>query len=187
MHTPQDTRADQLLVVRCQLGEGDAFDALVRRWAEPLFRHALKFARDRDQADDLVQDIWLRVLRSLHTLRDSARFRAWLFGIAHRVLMDRLRAQYADRGIEAELAAVATDTDEADAIARGLDLERGLAALPLIERETLTLFHIEHFTLADIAQAMDTPVGTVKSRLFRARALLRAHFHPQETHHANEP
>lgn len=71
-----DTATDQLVVVRCQLGERDAFDALVRRWSEPLLRHASTFARDRDQAHDLVQDIWLRVLRNLHTLRDSARFRA---------------------------------------------------------------------------------------------------------------
>ena len=179
MTEPQDTLADQLLVVRCQLGERDAFDALVRRWSTPLFRHACKFARDRDQAGDLVQDIWLRVLRSLHTLRDSARFRAWLFGIAHRVLVDRLRAQYAERAVDDAVDLSSLAADEVDR-SLGLDIGRGLAALPLVEREVLTLFHVEQFTLQEIAQALEVPVGTVKSRLFRARALLRAHFQTEE-------
>ena len=181
VHTPHCTPADQLVVVRCQLGERDAFDLLVKRWTEPLFRHAMTFARDRDQANDLVQDIWLRVLRNLHTLRDSARFRAWLFGIAHRVLMDRLREQYGRRDDDIDLSSIAFEPDDP---AVGIDIERGLAALPMIEREVLTLFHIEQFTLADIAQALGVPLGTVKSRLFRARALLRAHFQTKETHDA---
>lgn len=91
--------------------------------------------------------------------------------------MDRLRAQYGRRDDDADLPDIAAEPDD---LALGVDVERGLAALPLIEREVLTLFHIEQFTLADIAQALGVPVGTVKSRLFRARALLRAHVQPEE-------
>lgn len=180
----QDALADQLIVVRCQLGERDAFDALVRRWSTPLLHHAMKFARDRDQANDLVQDIWLRVLRNLPSLRQSERFRAWLFGIAHRVLMDRLRTQYGNREV-ADVDAMSAMATEDDDASLGLDIEAGLAALPLMEREVITLFHLEQLTLAEIALALQVPVGTVKSRLFRARALLRAHFRNEETNHAS--
>lgn len=174
-------RADQLLVVRCQLGERAAFDDLIRRWSGSLHRYALKLSNDPELADDLTQDVWLRALQGLGTLREAAQFRAWLFGIAHRTFMDRLRIRYAmpvDTGIDMdELAAADSGDDE--------DLERalatGMASLPIVEREALTLFYLEELSLADIAAALGIPVGTVKSRLFRARALLRKHIAPEES------
>ena len=174
--------ADRLLVVRCQLGEPAAFDALVQRWSPPLWRHAMAVTRDHDAAQDLVQDIWLRVLRNLHGLRQSERFRAWIFGIAHRALMDHLRGRYSD-------AHAAVDTDEQTVVAddsdetAGIDLAHGLAALPPVEREVIALFHLEQLSLVEISDALQIPLGTVKSRLFRARALLRRHFQHEEIHH----
>jgi RNA polymerase sigma-70 factor (ECF subfamily) len=166
--------ADQLLVVRCQLGERAAFDDLVRRWSGPLHRYALKMTNDPALASDLTQDVWLRVIQGLAKLREAGQFRAWLFGIAHRTFMDRLRVRYAtpvDTGMELD------DLPADEDIGPDQDMERalhtGMASLPMIEREVLTLFYLEELSLTDIAHVLGIPSGTVKSRLFRARTLLR--------------
>ena len=166
--------ADQLLVVRCQLGERAAFDELVRRWSGPLHRYALKLSNDPALASDLAQDIWLRAIQGLPRLREAGQFRAWLFGIAHRTFMDRLRVRYAmpfDTGVE--LDNLPADQESADDQDMEQALATGMASLPMVEREVLTLFYLEELSLADIAQVLGIPSGTVKSRLFRARTLLR--------------
>lgn len=172
----KENQVDTLLVVRCQLGERAAFDALISRWTLPLHRYAFKLAQDRDVADDLVQDVWLRVLRGLGRLREPERFRPWLFGIAHRTFADRLRIQYR-LPIDPHTA---LDTLPAlDGGALQIDREQlvhdGLDALPVIEREVLTLFYLEELQLTEIAVVLDVPLGTVKSRLHRARQLFRNH------------
>src|SRR5689334_3814751 len=86
--------SDELLVVRCQLGEPAAFTALIHRWHEPLWRYVRRMADDDDAAADVLQDVWLRVVRAMPRLREAKRVRAWLFGIARRTTMDRLRRQY---------------------------------------------------------------------------------------------
>jgi RNA polymerase sigma-70 factor (ECF subfamily) len=180
-HTPavadirqDDPRIDALLAVRCQLGERAAFDELIRRWAEPLRRYALRVVGETGAADELAQEIWLGVLQGMRRLQDPLRFRSWLFGIAHRRLMDHLRGRYAapDGAVEVaeEIDAGLPDPDR-DLEAR--ELERGLQRLPAFEREVLSLFYLEELSLAEVAQVLAIPVGTVKSRLFRARKLLR--------------
>ncbi|HUQ11295.1 MAG TPA: sigma-70 family RNA polymerase sigma factor [Steroidobacteraceae bacterium] len=169
-----EVRADELLAIRCQLGERDAFDALIARWHEPIWRYLRRLTDSDDAAADLAQDTWLKVLRGIATLREPASLRAWLFGIARRVAMDRLRRQYArplenDAMIE-DIPAQAADADlERDLAA----LDTGVDSLPLRERETVSLFYLRELTIEQIAGLLGVPAGTVKSRLFRARNLLR--------------
>jgi RNA polymerase sigma-70 factor (ECF subfamily) len=169
-----DPRADELLAIRCQLGERDAFEALISRWHEPVWRYLRRLADSDDAAADLAQDTWLRVLRGIASLREPASLRPWLFGIARRVAMDRLRRQYV-RAIDADAAIEDLPAEETDA---GLDsdlaaMEAGLSTLPLRERETLALFYLRELTIDQIAEALAVPAGTIKSRLFRARRMLR--------------
>ncbi len=177
-------QADELLVVRCQLGERAAFDELIRRWLGPLRRYLLRVTGDADSADELAQDIWLRVLHGFGRLRESAKFRSWLFGIAHRTLIDRLRLRYAnqiDANTEfAEIAGADIGSDRTDALR---ELERGLKLLPVAEREVLTLFYLEELALSEVGVVLAVPIGTVKSRLFRARNLLRQLLIGKERHH----
>ena len=76
------------------MGEPAAFDELIARWHGGIWRYARRMTGSDDDADDVVQDVWLRVVRGLPKLQEPARIRAWIFGIARRVLMDRLRARY---------------------------------------------------------------------------------------------
>lgn len=172
-----DPRIDTLLAVRCQLGERAAFDDLIQRWALPLRRYAQRVLGERESADELVQEIWLGVLQGIGRLQDPARFRSWLFGIAHRRLMDRLRGRFAAPIHDDEAAnEIPADLPEPDRCLEARELERGLQRLPPFEREVLSLFYLEELSLAEIALALVIPVGTVKSRLFRARNLLRQEF-----------
>lgn len=173
--TPEhDPVADELLAIRCLLSESEAFDELVSRWHGPLWRYLRRLLGDDESAADALQDCWLRILRALPGLRDPARLRPWLFGVARRTAMDRLRQGYRepqDAGIDP--AALATDAPD-DAWDDDLaTMHVGLERLPLIEREVLELFYLRELTLAQLADVLDVPVGTVKSRLFRARQLLR--------------
>jgi RNA polymerase sigma-70 factor (ECF subfamily) len=130
-----------------------------------------------EEAQDLQQEVWVRVIRGIARLRDGARLRGWLFGIARRALMDRLRREYA--------APVISNADPSDLIATPepadhdheddlVALEAALDSLPAVERDVLTLFYLRDLSLAELADVLNVPVGTVKSRLFRARRLLRA-------------
>lgn len=167
---------DEWIAVRCQLGERAAFDELIQRWHQPIWQYVRHLSDDDDVAQDIAQDIWLRVLRGIGRLRDPAKLRAWLFGIAHRTWIDTLRTKYAvvvaaiDEVDQHDLPdPMVSDEREQELTA----VEHELARLPAIEREALTLFYLRELSLHEIAQALDIPIGTVTSRLHRARRMLR--------------
>jgi RNA polymerase sigma-70 factor (ECF subfamily) len=101
-----------------------------------------------------------------------------LFGIARRVLMDRLRREYAaPPAADVDLGTLAAEPESIDSEADLASLEAALDTLPVIERDVLTLFYLRDLSLAELADALSVPVGTIKSRLFRARKMLRAAIH----------
>jgi RNA polymerase sigma-70 factor (ECF subfamily) len=161
---------DELLVVRCQLGERDAFAELLRAWHEPVRAYVWRMLPSGD-ADDVAQEVWLAVLRGLPRLRQPDRFTPWLFTIARRAVVNRLRVEYAR-------AEVADESEPAEPDASDLVLDRaavtaGLAGLATREREVLILFYLQDLSLDTCAEICGVPVGTVKSRLSRARRMLR--------------
>jgi RNA polymerase sigma-70 factor (ECF subfamily) len=170
----EGARTDELLVVRCQLGERPAFDELIERWGGPVWKYVRRLARADHEAEEIVQDVWLRVLRGIQRLRDGSKLRAWLFGIARRTLMDRLRERYAAPALEdVDLTGLPADGPPDDVERELVELQQELGRLPLVEREVLTLFYLRELSLGEVAEVLGVPVGTVKSRLFRARKLLR--------------
>lgn len=173
----------ELLAVRCQLGDQRALDALVARWHLPLWKYARRLTGGDDAAADAVQDIWLRVLRALPGLRDPARIRPWIFGIARRVLMDRLRVQYAAPSIaDVDVDQLAEQEDPRGDLGDTDQLKGELESLPVIERDVLVLFYLDELSLAELADVLAIPIGTAKSRLFRARRMLRTRFNqPKES------
>jgi RNA polymerase sigma factor (sigma-70 family) len=175
--TPNDPRAQreaELLVVRCQLGEREAFDELIEGWYGPLWQYCRRITGNDEAAADIAQEVWLRVLKGIARLRDPGSLRAWLFGIARRVLMDRFREQYAAPiAADVDIGDISADAFTGDAEEDLKDMRDGLARLPIVEREVLTLFYLQELSLAEVSDVVDVPLGTVKSRLFRARQLLR--------------
>lgn len=165
---------DELLVTRCLLGEPAAFDDLIARWHTPLWKYVRRLSNSSELAADTVQDVWLRVLRSITRLRDASRFRPWLFSIARRVVMDRLRSEYAQPIDDAvDLSTIAEEESDDNLEHEIAVMHDELAQLPAVEREILVLFYLNELSLSDLSEVIGIPVGTVKSRLFRARRLLR--------------
>ncbi len=161
--------SDELLIVRCQLGERDAFAELVRGWHGAVDRYVRRMLAGPD--DDVVQEVWLAVFKGLPGLRQPERFAPWLFTIARRAVTNRLRDTYARAGPEP--VEEPAGADEVETVADREVLGEALGALPVREREVLLLFYLEDLPLDACAQICGVPVGTVKSRLNRARRLLR--------------
>ena len=143
-----------------------------------MWKYVRTLLPNDETAADAVQNVWVRILRGLPSLRDPALFGAWAYRIAHHAAMDQLRRKYADALIgsldenDEETAGAAVESDpsgEEDLEA----LEAGLMSLPVVERNVLSLFYLQELSLAEIAGVSDVPLGTVKSRLHRARRLLR--------------
>jgi RNA polymerase sigma factor (sigma-70 family) len=164
---------DELLVVRAQLGERAAVAELVARWRVPVWTYVRRML-DAQRADDVSQEVWLAVVRGLPRLREPGRFVPWLFTIARRSVTDRLRSEYA-REAEGLTPAESVADDPVEAMVDRAELVAALSGLPAVEREILVLFYLEDLSVEDCAQICQVPAGTVKSRLNRARRLLRAH------------
>jgi RNA polymerase sigma-70 factor (ECF subfamily) len=167
---------DELLVVRCQLGEREALAELVRIWHAPVWGFVRRML-DAERADDVTQEIWVAALRGLPRLAEPGRFGPWLFTIARRAVVNRLRHEYAraqaDEAFQTSEEPVTADP--ADAAVDRAELIAGLAGLPVPEREILILFYLQDLSIEDCAQVCAIPPGTVKSRLNRSRRLLREH------------
>ena len=169
-----DRKDDELLAIRCQLGEPAGFDALIERWHGPLWKYLRRLTGDDDAAAEAVQEVWLRILRGIARLRDGSRLRPWIFGIARRVAMDRLREKYAEPLLlSTEDADPAGPADASDLREELALLHEELSRLPVAERDVVSFFYLQELSLAEIAEIVGIPIGTVKSRLFRARNLLR--------------
>lgn len=145
-------------------------------WERRLFYYLRRLTDDEQQAWDVLQRTWLRVIRGIEGLRDPGRFKSWLYTVARRAAADNLRelrAENSRRAEEAELDNLQDDSPGPEEFENAALVHYGLGRLPLAEREILTLFFLEDFSLAEIAEITDRPPGTVKCRLHRAKKALR--------------
>lgn len=178
-HSPSPSRTEavrqELLVVRCQLGEREAFDELVDRWHPSIWRYVRRLVSQSDEAEEITQEVWLRILRGILALGDPAGLPAWIFTIARRTVMDRLRARYGQPvlvPLEEETSDLYGTSDPDLAWMDEEILTQALRELSPMEREVLVLFHLRELSLREVAQVLGIPDGTVKSRLSRARTAL---------------
>lgn len=163
---------DEYLVIESRLGDAQAFSRLVRRWHSRFLRHAHRFTRDMDAARDVTQDSWIAIMRGLRSLRDPALFRAWAFRIVANKARDWVRREQARRraGEDVEVAETSDPSRRSGANRR---LRAALESLEPGQRTVLTRFYLEEMSVREIADSLDIPAGTVKSRLFYARNALR--------------
>jgi RNA polymerase sigma-70 factor (ECF subfamily) len=163
------------LVVRAQGGDHDAFARLVAGSIGRLTATARLILRDTVAAEDAVQDALVDAWRDLPGLRDPDRFAAWLNRILVRHCLDARRTRGRLGRIEVELPTLEPSVEDAQRrISIGDQLERGLRRLTPEQRTVLVLAYYLDLPLADAASALGIPVGTMKSRLNRAVAALRA-------------
>lgn len=151
------------------MGEAQEIVRLIPR----LRRYARALVGEAAAADDLVQDTLERALAKLHLYRRGTDLRAWLFTVMHNVYVNQLRAARPAAPLEEEMPELARPAREADALDLR-DLERALRRLPPEQREVLLLVALEDMSYGEAARALGIPIGTVMSRLSRAREKLRA-------------
>jgi RNA polymerase sigma-70 factor, ECF subfamily len=164
--------ADETIVQRVLAGERELYEVLVRRHNTRLYRAARAILRSESEVEDVMQEAYVQAFAHLSQFRAEARFSTWLTRIAvHEAFARRRRAQ---RQFESEEPVVLI-TPEHQAGSREVAklLERAIDALPDNFREVLVLRTLEDMSVADTAAALDIPEDTVKTRLFRARNLLR--------------
>lgn len=165
---------DQHLVLRCRQNEPAAFDELLRRWQERLWRHARRLTGDSEAAWDVLQETFLAVSQGIWRLEDAAYFRTWVYSIATHKSMDWLRRREREkRRIEEYASAVAAGADCVKE--RGLtdDLSYAIAQLPPEDQSILSLRYDGELSTVEIAKVLEIPEGTVKSRLYTVRRKLR--------------
>jgi RNA polymerase sigma-70 factor (ECF subfamily) len=178
-------------VVRlAQEGRETAFRELVRRYERPVFSLVFRMVRDRETAEDLAQDAFIKVLNHIDKYSPEFKFSSWLFKIANNVAIDWMRRKRLDTvsmdgsphaTTAAEVEATTFDLaaqqesalDEMEARELGTEIERAIAHLRPEYRACIMLRHVEGRSYEEIATTLDLPLGTVKTYIHRARHELR--------------
>ena len=177
-----DETTDAQLVRRVQKGEKGAFDLLVLKYQHKIVNLVMRYVRDPDQALDITQEAFLKAYRALPRFRGDAAFYTWMYRIAVNTAKNYLAAQRR-RPMDVELdmqdpeqyelhaKLKETDTPEGMTLSHELHetVERAIAALPDDLRTAIVLRELDGMSYEEIAQTMECPVGTVRSRIFRAR------------------
>jgi RNA polymerase sigma-70 factor, ECF subfamily len=165
---------DEWLALGCQHGRLEAFEELIREMERPLLYYVTKLLRDDDRALDVLQEIWFQAYRAIHRLDEPRRIRPWLYRLARGIVVDRIRRDVSQSQAErARAVTPAFAVEESFAAEDAAEIHRALDALDAKHREVLILHFLEEIPLADIATVIGCPVGTVKSRLYYAKRVLR--------------
>ena len=173
-------------VARLWRGDLDALLALISRYQNRLYRYLLRLVREPAEAEDLFQQVWLRVAERIRAFDPNRNFDAWLFTLARNLAIDhlrRIRPESLDEPVSENASAGTAGerlvSKEPPPIDRVLERERAsrltaaLVGLPVVYREVLSLRFEEEMKLEEIAQVLGTPLSTVKSRLRRSLEQLR--------------
>jgi RNA polymerase sigma-70 factor (ECF subfamily) len=176
-HTAPPVDMDAL-IERCLAGDQLAWEQIVRQHWRKVFNLAYKFVGRHDEAEDLTQEIFLKIFKALHTFDRRANFQTWLISISRNLCIDHYRS------VRKERETMAREVDAADLMPvskeRGpygqleqLDLKqlirRALAELPATLREAVVLRDLKEYSYQEIADQLSLPEGTVKSRINRGR------------------
>ena len=167
------------LVQGARAGDPEAWDRLFQRYQLPLYSYVYELVRQEQASLDLVQETFINACRHLGSLREDEKFGAWLFGIAHQKCLQHWRRRARDRFLADEQSPetlAGPEADPAELLIRQEQEEQFLATLdrlPPSQRSVVLLHFLEDFSIEEIADITGVPPGTVKSRLFYAKRLLR--------------
>jgi RNA polymerase sigma-70 factor (ECF subfamily) len=189
----RDARADEDLMLALKHGDEGAFTELMRRHRGPIVNYVNRLIGDRDRSEDLAQEVFLRVYRHAGTYRVTARFTTWLYTIASNLGKNELRNRARRRNVSVEDAPRELQQEDyhlgtredllapdrvADLNDRQRKVRAAISSLPDHFRMMLVLRDIEGFAYEEIASMLDLPLGTVKSRINRARLEFKRRVEP---------
>jgi len=175
---PAPSSTPDTLIERCLVGDQTAWEAIVRHHWRKVFNVAYKFVGKHDEAEDLTQDIFLKIFRSLDTFDRRANFQTWLISISRNLCIDYYRSskkerRTIDRAVNAaDLSPVSVELGPLAALEQqdmAALLRRALQALPSSLRTAVLLRDLQELSYQEIADRLSLPEGTVKSRINRGR------------------
>jgi len=185
-----DIEFDLSLVQRAQKGDKTAFDLLVRKYQHRIAAVVSRFVRDYAECQDVVQDSFIKAYKSLPGFRGESQFYTWMYRIAVNTAKNHLASQKRRPSgtedledaehIEGGIYMQDNDTPEHELLREELAqvVSKALAQLPEEIRQAITLREMEGLSYEEIAEVMNSPVGTVRSRIFRAREAIDARLRP---------
>jgi RNA polymerase sigma-70 factor (ECF subfamily) len=163
----------QVLLLRCQIGDRDAFAELIGCYQKPLRYFISRLLDDEAVTEDVIQDTWLSVIKKIHGLKDVEAFPTWLYRIARNKVYQHLRRNKRTFELDENLA-VANDVEEnvfsADDAAK---IHQCMTKLKPVHKEVLLLRFLEQMSYEQIAMVIDCNIGTVRSRIYYAKIALR--------------
>jgi RNA polymerase sigma-70 factor (ECF subfamily) len=165
---------DADLIRKARQGDVEAFNLLISRWEKRVFNYLLRILRNREDALDLSQDVFLKAYQNLRKLDDPERFAAWLFRIAHNEAYSLFRK----RKPEAETEAITVSGAPVFPLELSIAVSSALGRLTADQREAVVLKIYQGFKFEEMAEILSCPVSTVKSRLYTALELLKADLSP---------
>lgn len=181
---------DQEVVLEARLGKERAYRELIRRYERPVFALIYRMVRNREQAEDLSQETFVKVLNAINSYRPEYKFSSWVFKIANNAAIDHLRRRELStlsldgsphaatpEAIEATALQISdhgeSPLDEVEAKELGGEIEEVIAGLRPEYRTCILLRHVEGRSYEEIADILDLPLGTIKTYIHRARNELR--------------
>lgn len=161
----------EILVLRCQIGDDDAFDELFALYQPKLRYYMHRLASNQGNVEDMLQDVWLLVYRKIEKLKDPKAFGVWVYKIARNRVFKGFQSKRVFASLPDEVGEEVKEVD-----VTGYDggaIHEGLSKIGKQHREVLTLFFLEQMSYKDIAKVVGCGVGTVRSRLYYAKQSLR--------------
>ena len=161
-----------LLAVRWQRGDHSSFEEIVKLWEQSLYYYLRRLVSSDADAWELLQETWLKLFRSLATLRDPHALPAFLYTTARHTAISRLRRDLKEETYEEEVHHESAPNEIA-VLEDAEQVHHALDQLPLHQREALTLYFLQDLSLEEMSKLLDVPLGTVKSRLHYAKIAIR--------------
>lgn len=195
---------DLVILAAAQQGDLEAYNQIVLRYQDAIYQHIWWIVRDHDRAEDITQEVFIKVYRRLHQFRGGA-FKTWLLRIATNTALDELRSQARHNWLSLDASRQPGEEDEGytlhdalsdsapgveaqvEAAEQRLAIENALGGLPVEYRLAVGLIDLQELPYAEAAQVMQVSIGTVKSRVARGRALLRGKLHSADLNSPTRP
>ena len=190
------TWTDEELVARSIRGDSESFNELILRWERPIYSLAYRTIGREEDARDVCQETFLRAFRALPAFRGQAKFSSWLYRIALNLCRDWMRRERRNPVVQApegvdlvELAAAAEPSESIEDLVARKDLaravERVMACLPEEQRTAIILKEYHGLTFQEIADMLDCPLSTVKTRLYQGLSVLRRRLERRQAEEAS--